>query len=306
MYFTICIPVYNRAHTITRTLNSIKNQTFLDYEVILVDDGSTDNLQEVLRNWQQENGIEITYVRKENGGKHSALNVGIRKAAGKFFLILDSDDWLIENALEKMHKLCLGVEDDTNFSGIMGRCVNCETNNIIGDLFPTDPLVSSYVDFHFKLGMKKSFGDCCECNKTDIMKQYQYPEPVGTKFVPEAWLFDQIGTKYKLYCTNEPYEYKEYREDGMSKNTMYKINNNIGFLYHYVSRIENVIPHIDASLKVKVVAWWRYWQAVSRDVENKGPRCKKISLLGYIVKWITPIITKVFSIRYHELYKAGR
>lgn len=306
MYFTVCIPVYNRAHTIVRTLDSLKNQTFQDFEIVLVDDGSSDNIREVVQAWQERNEREIVCVHKENGGKHTALNRGIELAQGTFFLILDSDDWLKNDALEEMYCLCEKIKDDNAYSGIMGRCIDSESGRIIGDLFPEDPMTLSYVDFHFRLGYKMKLGDCCECNKTSIMKNYRYPEPEGTKFVPEAWLFDQIGTTYELYCTNKPLEYKEYRADGMSKNNMYKINNNIGFLYHYVSRLENVLPNAKVPFKAHVIAWWRYWQAVDRDREGKGPRCSRITSLGILVKLATPAISKIFSIRYKELYKAGR
>lgn len=307
MYFSICIPTYNRAHTVRRTLDSLNRQIFKDFEVIIVDDGSKDDLKSLVDEFQKESNMQnINYIYKENGGKHTALNRGITVANGTFFLILDSDDWLADDALFNMHKLCLKIEENNEFCGVMGRCVNSYNGEMIGERFPYDPFISSYVDFHFRLGLKQQIGDCCECNKTAILKQYHYPESEKMRFVPEAWLFDQIGVKYNLYCTNLIFEYKEYRVDGISLDTEYKKKNNIGFLHHYISRIENVFPYVDVSLKWRIIAWWRYWEAVKKDAKGEGPRCKKISLLGYLVKCVMPLILIVYKLKYKDLYKAGR
>ena len=73
MYFSICIPSYNREHFISRALDSLVAQTFKDFEVIVVDDGSTDNTKDVAQFYQDK--LDLKYIKKENGGKHSALNV---------------------------------------------------------------------------------------------------------------------------------------------------------------------------------------------------------------------------------------
>lgn len=73
-YFTICIPVYNRKDTIIRTLSSIMTQNFQSYEVIIVDDGSTDGTDIVVKQYLDEKEDDrYIYIYKENGGKHSAL-----------------------------------------------------------------------------------------------------------------------------------------------------------------------------------------------------------------------------------------
>ena len=304
MFFTICIPVYNREKLIGRTLDSLTNQTFKDFEVVVVDDGSTDNSREVIR--QYETSLDLKYFYKENGGKHSALNVGIEKANGVFFIILDSDDWLKNDALMNIHGLCCKIQNNEEYSGVLTRCTIPETNNMLGNPFPEDPYISSYYDFHFVGGRKKGFADCCDCNKTLIMKEYRFPEDNRTKFIPEAWLFDQIGVNYKLLCSNVITEYRELQDNGLSLDRNLKIKNNIGFLYHYVSRIENVLAVKRTALKVKILAWWRYWEAVSIDRENNGPRVKKVSFLGRVIKITRPLISFGYKIVYHKLYKKGR
>lgn len=304
MYFTICIPAYNRANTIGRTLESLAKQSFDDFEILVVDDGSKDNTKDIVKSWSGKQSCK--YIYKENGGKHTALNVGIENAQGLFFIILDSDDWLVENALEIFHAMCEKIVDDDKYSGVLARCMNNKTKQMIGDIIPDENMVMSYVDFHFSVGYKYDLGDCCECNKTLILKQYRFPERPGMKFVPEAWMFDQIGVKYKLFCSNKIVKVVEYLDGGITSDKDYKNKNNIGYLYHYISRIENVLPNIDAPLKFHVIAWWRYWQAVRINKSGDGPRLKKVTPFGYLIRFVVPVMDKVYKVRYRKNYEAGR
>lgn len=305
MYFSICIPAYNRAHTISRTLDSLVKQTFKDFEVIVVDDGSIDDTERVVSKY---NGIiDLKYIKKENGGKHTALNKGIDYASGLFFMILDSDDWLVDNALELFYSMCEKIKDNEEYSGVLCRCINTATGKIIGDDIPKEYESLSYIDMHFTLRVKGiNLGDCCECNKTNILKKYRFPEEAGMKFVPEAWMFDQIGVNHLLLTTNEGAEICEYLEGGITLDKQFKIKNNRGYLYHYVSRIENILPNIKHTMRDEIIAWWRYWECVERDKENMGQRVKRIDLVGYFVRFGMPFINMFYRIRYKNLYKSGR
>ena len=305
MYFSICIPTYNRAHTITRALDSLVKQTFKDFEVIVVDDGSIDDTEKVVLKYKGV--IDLKYIKKENGGKHTALNKGIDNASGLFFLILDSDDWLVDNALELFYSMCEKIKDNEKYSGVLCRCINTVTGKIVGDDIPKEYESLSYIDMHFILRVKGiNLGDCCECNKTSLLKKYRFPEEPGMKFVPEAWLFDQIGTNYLLLTTNEVAEIREYQNDGITLDSQFKIKNNRGYLYHYVSRIENILPNIKHTMKDEIIAWWRYWECVKRDKENKGQRVKRIGLMGYFVRFGMPFINMYYRMRYKDLYRSGR
>lgn len=98
---SVIIPTYNRAHIISRSIRSILNQTYNDFELIIVDDGSTDNTEEVVKNF---NDKRIKYiVHKENMGASSALNTGINFSSGSFVTFNGSDDeWLPEKLEEEM------------------------------------------------------------------------------------------------------------------------------------------------------------------------------------------------------------
>lgn len=305
MYFSICIPTYNRAHTISRTLDSLVRQSFSDFEVLVVDDGSVDDTENVVSGYKGL--IDIKYIKKENGGKHTALNVGIEKATGVFFMILDSDDWLNNDALEMIYAMCEKIKSNEKYSGVLCRCIDSATGKMMGDIIPKEYESLSYIDMHFKLRADNiDLGDCCECNKTNILKNYRFPEEKGMKFVPEAWMFDQIGVKYLLLTTNKVGKNCEYLAGGITLDSNFKIKNNKGFLYHYVSRIEKILPNIEHSIKDEVIAWWRYWQAVSLDATNEGQRVKHVTLFGYLIKSIMPMINLFYKIKYRDLYEKGR
>jgi glycosyltransferase involved in cell wall biosynthesis len=189
MFLTVCIPTYNRGYIISRPLDSLLQQEDKDFECIIVDDGSTDNTKEIVG--QYMGVLPIKYIYKPNGGKHTALNVGISNAVGDYFMILDSDDALENQCIARMKSLINSKEyKEKNAVGCMGKCAQLgNKENVIGDSFNKQFI--SYIDFHFRDG--KSYGDCCECIKTEIIKNYKYPESKYTKFVPESYVFDQMG-----------------------------------------------------------------------------------------------------------------
>lgn len=96
--FTVIIPTYNREEFLKRAVDSILAQTFKDFELIIVDDGSTDNTKSLLDAYDD---TRIVYFYKENGGQNSAVNVGLKNARGEFIAFCDSDDTWMPEKLEK-------------------------------------------------------------------------------------------------------------------------------------------------------------------------------------------------------------
>lgn len=103
MYFSIIIPAYNAEKTLNRCINSILAQTFSDYEIIIVNDGSTDNTKSIIDNYSGSN-TKIIAIHKSNGGVSSARNEGIRHAQGEYIVFVDSDDEVTESYLESFYK----------------------------------------------------------------------------------------------------------------------------------------------------------------------------------------------------------
>lgn len=101
-FFSIVVPTYNRSHLITATINSILLQSYTNYEVIIIDDGSTDNTEAVLKPFLKEN---VQYYKKENAERAAARNYGTTKAKGDYINWFDSDDLMLSNHLEEAAKL---------------------------------------------------------------------------------------------------------------------------------------------------------------------------------------------------------
>lgn len=285
MFITICIPTFNRGYIIERAIKSVLNQSDDDWELLIVDDGSTDNTKEVVSEYLSEK--KVKYFYKDNGGKHTALNVGIENASAYYFLILDSDDFLDVDCVKNMRHI-LQENDKNNICGVIGKCMNVTTNKMIGEKF-TESSCISYIDMHYR--NKHSYGDCCECINTSILKEYRWPEISGIKFIPESYVLDKIGVHYDLICTNEIFKYVEYLDDGTTKNVSdFQRKNNIGFLVNYVDKIDNIFKVTSIPIKKKISTWLLYWEGVSQDVQKEGPRVKSIGMLGYIVKFFAPLI----------------
>ena len=165
----------------------------------------------------------------------------------------------------------------------MARCAD-QNEKILGHLFFNDPYIIDYVTFHFA-GI--DYGDCNECIKTSIIKQYEFPEPKNTKFVPEYYIFDQIGVKYFLYCTNHITQNKEYSNDGITKNVMeYYKKNWIGYFYANICRLEEVVPYAKDRISKKQIfnLWYDYWRNCYYDKEKQVKRITKITFLGFLAK----------------------
>lgn len=100
MLFTVFTPTFNRAHTLHRVYDSLGQQSFRNFEWLVVDDGSTDNTEQLVRDWKSNSDFPIRYEKQANSGKHVAINKAARLAKGALFLIADSDDAFSSEALQ--------------------------------------------------------------------------------------------------------------------------------------------------------------------------------------------------------------
>lgn len=216
--FTVFTPTYNREYTLKKLYQSLKKQTYKEFEWLIVDDGSTDNTKELVQNFIDESILNIRYVYKENGGKHTAINVGVKNANGELFFIVDSDDGLVEDAIEIANNEWDTIEDKSNFSGVVGLCVY-ENGQVIGTQMPEDKKICSFTDLYFKYGVK---GDKSIVFLTDILKKYPFPERKEVKFLPESIVWHEISKKYNVKCVNKPMIIREYLEDGLTQNILSK------------------------------------------------------------------------------------
>ena len=122
MKVTVFTPTYNRAYILERLYNSLKRQSIYDFEWLVIDDGSTDSTSQLLEKWKKENlPFDIVYYKKDNGGKCRAINLGLQYARGELFLVVDSDDYLSEDAIEKITAWSNTIKEKEQFCGFAGN-----------------------------------------------------------------------------------------------------------------------------------------------------------------------------------------
>lgn len=214
---TVFTPAYNRAHTIHRTYESLCNQSCKDFVWLIIDDGSQDNTAELVRQWQkQENGFEIRYIYKENGGMHTAHNVAYENIDTELNVCIDSDDRMGTDAVEMIKCTWENVRNQ-NYAGLIA--LDSDFNgNVIGKGFPKGMIETTLGGYYANGGV----GDKKLVYRTDIIKQYpQYPVFEGEKYVSLAYKYRLIDQKYKLYVLNEVLCNVDYQPDG-SSGTMWK------------------------------------------------------------------------------------
>jgi len=212
MVFTIFTPTYNRAHLLARAYQSLVSQNFQDFEWLIVDDGSTDETEAVVRGFIDDGKLDIRYIKKPNGGKHTAINLGAREARGELFFILDSDDKLPTDALEKTAHYWQQIRDDSSFAGLCGLDAYFD-GRVVGGGLPQTTIDCTSLEIRFSYGVK---GDLKEVFRTSVLRECPFPEIPGERFCPEALLWNRIAQKYKLRFFNEVIYQCEYQDGGLT------------------------------------------------------------------------------------------
>jgi glycosyltransferase involved in cell wall biosynthesis len=215
--FTVFTPTYNRAGTLPRVYESLKAQTFRDFEWLIVDDGSTDNTREVVEKWQAEANFAIRYIYQQNQGKPTASNRGVQEAAGELFLTLDSDDSCVPQALErlKFHWDSIPGNEKLGFSAVTALCDN-QHGTIEGDKFARDVLDSDSVEMFMKYRPR---GEKWGFQRTDVLRQYPFPVTPEANFVPESVVWLALSRRYKTRFVNEvlrTYHIRDGAQDHLS------------------------------------------------------------------------------------------
>lgn len=225
---TVFTPAYNRAHTITRTYESLLNQNCKDFIWLIVDDGSTDNTAELVKQWQKkDNGFEIQYIYKENGGMHTAHNTAYENIHTELNVCIDSDDCMGENAVKIILEKWEEVKDK-GYAGIIGLDADM-SGNIIGSGFP-DGLEETTVIGYYSAG---GSGDKKLVYRTDVINKYPpYPVFEGEKYVALSYKYRLIDQSYKMAVLDKVLCNVDYQADG-SSNTMWKqyLRNPKGFAF---------------------------------------------------------------------------
>lgn len=249
---TVFTPTYNRAYTLSRLYESLLNQTCPDFEWLIVDDGSTDNTENLVQSFIADNKLRIRYYKQPNGGKHRAINRGVQEAKGELFFIVDSDDYLEPMAIENYSSQFNAIRNIPGFAGISGRR-KYPDDRIIGSELPFAFIDCTSLELRMKYGVS---GDMAEAYRTDILKKFPFPEVSGENFCPEAMVWNRIAQIYKLRFFRQGSYICEYLPGGLtSKIGALRMKSPITSMAYY-AELEN----LNIPLKEKIKANINYWR----------------------------------------------
>ncbi len=282
---TIFTPVYNRAYCINRLYDSLVAQTYKDFEWIIIDDGSTDNIADVVNRYIEEDWIKILFFSQKNGGKHRAINQGVKMASSRLFMIVDSDDWLIPDAVEWILNTAEPILEDKEFAGLSGIRITPEGYKIGGgkDFGQID---ANALDIRYKYHIA---GDLAEVFKTEILHHYQFPSIDDEKFCPEALVWNRIAKQYKFrYCHKGIYVCK-YLPDGLTaKITELRHRSPVASAMYYSEFTKMPVPF---KQKVKgAINFWRFY--VDGSLLSIKPPTPLLNLIGYLPGKLMRLIDK--------------
>ncbi len=292
MKFTICTPAYNRAHTLGRLYESLLVQSLTDFEWIVVDDGSNDNTSQLVREMEEQNKINIRYFHQSNSGKHVAVNRALEAARGELFFIVDSDDFIPENSLETIWEFFLKIKEDHIVAGVVGLKCHFDGRPVGGN--PAyDSLLCSAIDFRFKHNGK---GDQAEIYRTEVLRNFPFPEVPEERFCPEAIVHNRIAAQYKLLYFAKNTYYCEYLSDGLSSSII-KIRARSPQLamMTYAELRHMDIPCME---KIKsVINYWRFsFWSDKRFKDKRAAMPGILDLLGIIPAFIIYVNDKKYVI----------
>lgn len=248
---TIFTPTYNRCHTLTRLYNSLCRQTCKNFEWLIVDDGSIDDTETLIRKFIPE-GFSIRYYKQINGGKHRAINRAVPLAQGDWFFIVDSDDYLSDDAVDVLQKAISDIEGKEDFCAVVANRV-FPTNKVIGTSCNYEILDTDFLSYRTKY---RFVGDRAEVVRTKVMKEFPFPEISGEKFCPEGIVWNRMAQKYKARYINENIYVCEYMQGGLTdKSALLKKKNPIGYAIYYFEYFNSV-----SCLKYKFIALGGFWE----------------------------------------------
>lgn len=209
----ILTPTYNRAYTLGKLYESLSNQTSFDFKWYIVDDGSNDNTREKCQDFLNEK-FQVAYFQKENGGKHTALNRGIREISEELTIVVDSDDYLLPDAVETIVNDWKQLKDCVDVGGLSYYKL-FPNGTVVGDRYPASPMIiDSFTNMRVNIGVR---GDKAEVHRTALLAEFPFPEFEGEKFLSEAIVWNSISKAgHKLAFIDRGIYVCEYLPDGLT------------------------------------------------------------------------------------------
>lgn len=272
---TVFTPTYNRRHLLPVLYKSLCAQTDKRFVWLIIDDGSKDDTESLVKEWQNENVIEIKYFYKKNGGMHTAHNAAYRLIETELNVCVDSDDSMPEDAVEKIYKFWDSFNEKEKVAGILALDFDINKNQIIGGKLPEDGTIITSESLIKKYG---SFGDKKFIYRTDIINSVnEYPEFEGERLVPLSYKYWLVDRKMPIVTLNEVVCLVDYQPDG-STNTIQRqyFQSPKGFL---ASKTEQMIYPRILKKQIKATVHYVFFSKISGEKHYIKKSPKKLMTL---------------------------
>lgn len=289
MKITVFTPTYNRRVLIEVLFDSLMSQSSYDFEWLVVDDGSSDETDyffDVLSN--RDLPFPVKYIKNSHGGKHRAVNTGLLNAKGELFFIVDSDDYIKNNAIEKIIECYDNYDDKSQICGIRGL-IETSDGKILGEKFPSDRKNMNLVEM-----IRTKFNkDHLEVFVTSIFKKFPYPEIENEWHIaPSITFLRMANAGYNMILLNEAYYVRDYLPHGLTNIGDKKSTENyIG----YTIRSKEIVKTkgIGCQKKYKTIFKYIYISKINNISMRKISENLQISLFSsYLCSFIMKLIPK--------------
>ena len=194
-FFSVVLPTFNRSNFITGAINSLLNQTYQYWELIIVDDGSTDNTKEVVEQFLKEDS-RIKYHYQNNSERSAARNKGLNKTKGNYICFIDSDDLYEEEYLNSLHKF---IQKNKSKKGMI-FCNVSRLENGVKEKVPYEAFENYAHPIEYILLSKETVIPARVCIHEEILKFNQFDETLNVS--EDSELFTRILAKYPMIQFN--------------------------------------------------------------------------------------------------------
>lgn len=242
MQLTVFTPTYNRRELLERTYRSLCRQTCMDFVWLIVDDGSTDNTDDAVKEWISEGIIDIRYYYRKNGGKMRAHNMGVSLCDTPLFLCVDSDDFLTDTAVADLLNCYYEAKkkDRTGrkpVGGVVAHKGKSSTQLLGDDEFPE--METSTL---FGLYLNGFSGETTLMYETQYLRDFPFPEIDGEKYVPEDYVYDKIDEICELAVLPKIVTVCEIVESGYTDSVARLKRDNVKAWYLYYEQRAFITP----------------------------------------------------------------
>lgn len=212
---TVLTPTYNRGKLLQKLYESLCNQDCKEFEWLIVDDGSTDGTSECVEKMKKTANFPIFYYKKVNGGKHTALNYAYQFIKTPLTFIVDSDDFLTDDAISSIESVYKKFKDEHDLCGFSFLRGKPDGGYLSISGVPQDGMKETFVECRINRNIG---GDMAEVWYTECLKEYPFPEFQGEKFLGEDIVWIRMSEKYKMRFFNHVIYISDYLEDGLTNN----------------------------------------------------------------------------------------